>query len=63
MPLWISNLTIQALSLQKLRSLLWYRFNPWPREFPCVAGTAKMTILKVNLSRILGGAVTGCAHG
>ena len=24
-----------ALSLQQLRSLLWHRFDPWPRTFKC----------------------------
>ena len=28
--LWVMDL---ALSLQRLRSLLWHRFDPWPRNF------------------------------
>ena len=30
-----------ALSLQRLRSLLWCRFHPWPGELPQVMGVAK----------------------
>ena len=29
------------LSLLGLRSLLWHRFSPWPRELSSVAGTTK----------------------
>ena len=28
------------LSLQQLRSLLWYGFAPWPQELPLAAGVA-----------------------
>ena len=31
--MWLSRGKDSALSLQWLRSLLWHRFDPWPRNF------------------------------
>ena len=43
MAQWVKDL---VLSLQRLRSLLWRRFERWPGELPCAAGSA---LLKNNL--------------
>ena len=38
-----------VLSLQGLGSLLWYRFDPWPRELLPAAGMVKKKKKKVRV--------------
>ena len=38
MTQWVKD---PVLPLQRLKVLLWYRFEPWPRIFPNASGAAK----------------------
>ena len=40
-PMQAQQVKYLALSLLRLGSLLWYRFNPWPRNFHMPVGMAK----------------------
>ena len=54
---WRSSLVVQwvkylVLSLQQLRLLLWYRSNPWPRNFHVLLAMAKKKKKKKNRTRV-----------
>jgi len=50
--LWYSKLRIDLVSLQRLGSLLWHEFNPWPGELPHATGEEKTkTKTKTNSTK------------